>query len=212
MSPLHRFHTRHYRSATGTQASAWLFDQVSKIGAANPAITVNRFTHSYNQPSIIAQIPGEKPDLVIVGAHMDSTAGSSTARSPGADDNGSGSVTILEAFRVLAESGFKPKNTIEFHWYSGEEGGLLGSQGVFSKYKADSKNVLAMLNQDMTGFSPSDKIAVYTDFVDAALSKYVTTIITAYTGTAPNTSRCGYGCSDHASARSNGFRKLQFFS
>ncbi|EGR50305.1 uncharacterized protein TRIREDRAFT_105279 [Trichoderma reesei QM6a] len=199
------FTTRHYRSTTGTQASAWLFDQVSSIAAARPEITVQRFAHTWNQPSIIARLPGRTSSLIIVGAHLDSTAGSTTARSPGADDNGSGSVTILEALRVITQSDFTPKNTIEFHWYAGEEGGLLGSQAIFANYKSTQKTVLAMLNQDMTGFSPSNQLAVYTDYVDAALTQYVRVIATQYTGAAPLTTRCGYGCSDHASARSNGF-------
>ncbi|KAK5994361.1 Leucine aminopeptidase 1 [Cladobotryum mycophilum] len=199
------FTTRHYKSKTGTEASQWLYDTVTKVGSANKAITVERFTHSYNQPSTIARIPGESTNLVIIGAHMDSTGGSSTARSPGADDNGSGSVTILEAFRVIAESGLKPKNTLEFHWYSGEEGGLLGSQDIFAKYKKDKKTVLAMLNQDMTGFSPSKKIAIYTDYTDKPLTNYVRVIAKQYTGQDPSTTSCGYGCSDHASARANGF-------
>lgn len=147
-----------------------------------------------------------------MGAHLDSTAGSTTARSPGTDDNGSGSVTILEALRVIAQSDYSPKNTIEFHWYSGEEGGLLGSQAIFSNYKTNQKNVLAMLDQDMTGYSPSNQLAVYTDNVDAALTQYVRVIATRYPGAAPLTTRCGYGCSDHASARSNGFRKFLSYS
>lgn len=72
------------------------------------------------------------------------------------DDDGSGSVTILEAMRVLLSD---PKiaagegaNTLEFHWYSGEEAGLLGSQDIFEKYAADGEVVKAMLQQDMTGY------------------------------------------------------------
>lgn len=58
--------------------------------------------------------------------------------SPGADDDCSGTVSILEAFRVLAESGFIPVNgPVEFHWYAAEEGGLLGSQAV-ARYKKES--------------------------------------------------------------------------
>lgn len=87
---------------------------------------------------------------VIVGAHYDSTGGSSTARGPGADDNGSGVVTILEALRVIAASGFKPKNTLEFHFYAGEEGGLLGSQAVFANYASTGKTVLAVVAQGMS--------------------------------------------------------------
>lgn len=142
----------------------------------------------------------------MVGAHQDSTGGSPSTRSPGADDDASGSVTIMEAFRVLVESGFKPKNTLEFHWYAAEEGGLLGSKDVWANYKATNKKVVGMLQQDMTGYSPSGRPAVITDNVDAGLSEYVRKIATQYIGEAPGTSKCGYGCSDHASARANGFR------
>ena len=143
-----------------------------------------------------------------MSAHFDSTGGSSTARGPGADDNGSGVVVILEALRVLATSGFKPKDTLEFHFYAGEEGGMLGSQAVFANYKSEGKTVLAVMNQDMAGYSPSGKISVYTDYVDSSLTAYVRLVATQYSGTSTTSDACGYGCSDHVSARSNGFRKL----
>ncbi|KAK1965014.1 peptidase family M28 [Colletotrichum eremochloae] len=198
------FYNRYYRSTYGTQSATWLFNQVKSVAAANPAITVSQFTHSFNQPSIIAKIPGSSSNLVIVGAHFDSTGGSSTARGPGADDNGSGVVVILEALRVLANAGYKPKNTLEFHFYAGEEGGLLGSQAVFSNYKSAGKKVLGFMNQDMAGYSPSGKLSVYSDYVDSAFTNYVRVVATQYAGT-PTSDTCGYGCSDHASARSNGF-------
>ena len=98
---------------------------------------------------------------------------------PGADDDGSGTVTILEAFRVLLSSddvvaGNAP-NTIEFHWYSAEEGGLLGSQAIFSSYEKQGRVVKAMLQQDMTGYvqgtldaGKPESVGVITDFVDPA--------------------------------------------
>jgi len=183
---------------------------VSSVAAANPKITISKFTHSFNQPSIIAKLPGTSSNIIIVSAHYDSTGGSASARGPGADDNGSGSVVILEALRVLANAKYAPKNTLEFHWYGGEEGGLLGSAGVFSSYKSAGKSVLAVLNQDMAGYSPSGKISIYTDYVDTSLTAYARVVATAYTG-ATTSDKCGYGCSDHASARSNGFREF-FFS
>ena len=71
-------------------------------------------------------------------------------------DDGSGSVTILEVLRVMLSSKDllerKAENTIEFHWYSGEEGGLLGSQALFLEYARKGEDVRAMLQQDMTGF------------------------------------------------------------
>ncbi|KAL2162352.1 hypothetical protein VTH06DRAFT_7265 [Thermothelomyces fergusii] len=198
------FYNRYYRSSYGTEAGTWLFNTIKSVAAANPSITVTQFAHSFNQPSLIAKIPGSSSNLVIVSAHYDSTGGSSSARGPGADDNGSGVVVLLEALRVLANAKFKPKNTLEFHFYAGEEGGLLGSQAVFSNYKSSGKNVLAVVNQDMAGYSPSGKLSIYTDYVDSALTTYTRVVANAYIGSTTSDT-CGYGCSDHASARSNGF-------
>jgi bacterial leucyl aminopeptidase len=65
---------------------------------------------------------------------------------PGADDDGSGTVTILEAFRVLAEAGFVPLNgPVEFQWYAAEEGGNLGSLPIARYKKESGATVGAML-------------------------------------------------------------------
>lgn len=198
------FYNRYYRSSYGTQSSTWLFNQVKSIAASNAAITVSQFIHSYAQPSVIARIPGTSPNLVVVGAHFDSTGGSSTARGPGAVDNGSGVVVLLETLRVLASGRFAPKNTIEFHFYAGEEGGLLGSGDIWRSYRSAGKSVLAFVNTDMAGYSPSGKISVYNDYADTGLTAYVRRIVSAYIGSSTQDT-CGYGCSDHASAYSNGF-------
>jgi leucyl aminopeptidase len=79
-----------------------------------------------------------------------------TGRAPGGDDDGSGTMTILEVLRVLLGSKEvlegKSENTIEFHWYAAEEGGLLGSQAIWKEYEKEGRDVKAMLQQDMTGF------------------------------------------------------------
>lgn len=77
---------------------------------------------------------------------------SETYAFPAADDDGSGTTSILDAFRVLAASSFAPTNSaVEFHWYSAEEGGLLGSQAVAKVYEADKVDVKGMIQMDMTG-------------------------------------------------------------
>ena len=155
------------------------------------------------------RIPGSSSptSLVIVGAHFDSTGRGVNERGPGAIDNASGTVVLLESLRILAAAKYTPQNTLEFHFYAGEEGGMLGSKEVFESYKADKKNVLAMVNTDMAGYSPSGKISIYTDYVDPALTDYVRLVAEAYTG--PTTAdRCrSSACSDHNSARNNGFRE-----
>jgi len=134
----------------GPDSAACMFSMVKTVAAANPAMAVTQFPRQpFNQPSVIARIPGSSSDLVIMGAHYDSKGGGADARAPGAVDNASGVVALLEALRILAGAGFKPKDTIEFHFYAGEEGGMLGLADVFAKYKADAKTVLAMVNQDI---------------------------------------------------------------
>jgi len=56
--------------------------------------------------------------------------------------------------------------------------------------------VIAMMNQDMTGYAPNKSIAVFTDFVDAALTKFIIAIVPVYTDLPVVTDKCGYGCSD----------------
>jgi bacterial leucyl aminopeptidase len=234
------FNNRHYRSTTGKQSSDWLLAKVKSYVPSGSAITVTAFTHSWTQSSIIAKIPGKSAKTVVVGAHQDSINGqSSTARAPGAgeynrhiirrlianpsqDDNGSGSVTILEAFRTLLTnstiaSGQAPQ-TIEFHWYAGEEGGLLGSQAIFSNYQSSGRDVKAMLNQDMTGYTQgyksaglTPKFGVITDNVSTALTTFVRRIITAYTSVTAADDRCGYACSDHTSATKAGYPSAMIF-
>ncbi len=75
----------------------------------------------------VAEIPGtEKPDeYVIVSAHLDSWNGPG---SQGTTDNGTGSSVTLEAARLLMAAHAKPKRTIKFILWTGEEQGLLGSK------------------------------------------------------------------------------------
>lgn len=59
---------------------------------------------------------------VIIGGHEDSVGSSATGRSPGADDDGTGTVTVLEIFRVLVENNFYPDRTLQFITYAGMQG------------------------------------------------------------------------------------------
>ena len=189
------FHTRYYKSSYGIQSAEWLLEQVkttiSESGAEKHGAFVQKFDHEWGQFSIIATIPGKSNKTVVIGAHQDSINLFFPAflAAPGADDDGSGTVTILEALRVLLQSKDvvkgKAENTIEFHWYSAEEGGLLGSQAIFSKYSRQKRDVRAMLQQDMTGYvaktlaaGEPESVGVITDFVDPGLTEFIKEVIT----------------------------------
>jgi hypothetical protein len=83
------------------------------------------------QYDTIAEIPGtdKKDEVVMVGAHLDSWHAGT-----GATDNGAGTVVMMEAVRILKALDIKPLRTIRIGLWSGEEEGLLGSQGYVQQH------------------------------------------------------------------------------
>ena len=221
------FQNRYYNSY-GEQSAEFLFGLLQEIASQSAhEIKLEKFAHKWKQFSIIARFEPtvednnckdedyENCDIVLVSAHQDSINSFSRAegRAPGADDDGSGSTSVLEAFRVLAMSQTPIRRPIEFHWYSGEEVGLLGSQDVASAYKKLGKKVVAMIQNDMTGYvdavsrsNNSPHIGLIVDHVDQEVVKFLSMIIDEYVDIPYVTSRCGYACSDHASWSKAGYR------
>ncbi|MEA2553215.1 MAG: hypothetical protein QOJ65_1391 [Fimbriimonadaceae bacterium] len=99
------------------------------------------------QYNVVAEIPGtEKPDeVVIVSGHLDSWDGPG---SQGALDNGTGTSTALEAARILMKVGAKPKRTIRFILWTGEEQGLFGSREYVKQHEAELPKISAVLVDD----------------------------------------------------------------
>ncbi|UQC83958.1 peptidase family M28 [Colletotrichum lupini] len=206
------FWSRDHRVENGTKAAEWILESIERIVAlVNPHIESAAFAHNATkQPSVIAKLPGATSDIVVFGAHFDSISRKPGGYAPGADDNASGTVVLLELLRTLAEKTshketepWKPlRNTIEFHFYAAEEVGLLGSSEIFYDYKVKNKTVVAMLNHDMLGFSSTDKVSLGGDKIDPRLTHVLRTIA-KQRGIATLSFSCGYACSDHASAHNN---------
>jgi hypothetical protein len=97
--------------------------------------------------NVVADIPGaEHPDeMVIVGAHLDSWDGPGSV---GANDNATGSCAALEAARLLMRAGVRPKRTIRFCLWTGEEQGLLGSKGYVERHKSELDKISAVFVDD----------------------------------------------------------------
>lgn len=93
----------------------------------------------------IAEIKGsEKPDeYVILSAHFDSWDGAT-----GATDNGTGTITMMEAMRILKKIYPNPKRTILVGHWSSEEQGLNGSRAFVEDHPEIVKNIQALFNQD----------------------------------------------------------------
>ncbi|XEV05750.1 hypothetical protein FSHL1_011037 [Fusarium sambucinum] len=221
LEKLTSFHTRYFKSDYGLQSSDWVLEKVNQIikdAGAEDTVFAESFPHTWKQHSVIATIPGQSNSTVVIGAHQDSINLflPSILAAPGADDDGSGSVTIMEVFRALLNSKDvvkgKAPNTIEFHWYSAEEGGLLGSQAIFKSYEETGRDVKAMLQQDMTGYiqktldaGQPESVGVITDFVDSGLTTFIKTVVEEYCDIPWVETKCGYACSDHASASKAGY-------
>lgn len=216
------FYTRYYKSQTGLDSANWLYHRIAHIlepGAKALHPSVTKVSHEgWDQFSIVVSMPGsDSSDKVVIGSHQDSVnLLLPSLRAPGADDDGLGTVTTLEALRIIVDAavvhGFKPKNTLEFHFYSAEEAGLLGSHDVFSRYAEANETVVGMLQQDMTGYTATTILkgiephfGLITDYTSQRLNSFIKTLIDKYNDIPYHETSCGYACSDHASALEYGY-------
>ncbi|KFY32988.1 hypothetical protein V495_08542 [Pseudogymnoascus sp. VKM F-4514 (FW-929)] len=117
--------------------------------------------------NIIAQTRGGDPEnCVMLGGHSDSVA-----EGPGINDDGSGSLSLLEVATQLTQ--FSVKNCVRFGWWAGEEEGLLGSDYYVSQLsEAENQRIRLFMDYDMMA-SPNYAYQIYnaTDAVNPAGSQ-----------------------------------------
>lgn len=100
---------------------------------------------------VATKVGTRNPDrLLIIGGHMDAISERPETLAPGAEDNASGASMAIEAARVLADVDLD--QTVIFIAFTGEEQGLFGSDAHARSLRADSADVLAMLNFDMVAW------------------------------------------------------------
>ena len=95
--------------------------------------------------NVVAEIRGrERPDeWILIGAHLDSWDFGT-----GAQDNGTGAVSVLEVARAMMALGKAPRRTVRFALWGGEEQGLLGSYAYTQSHKSELSKCTAVLNTD----------------------------------------------------------------
>lgn len=117
-------------SMPGVQIAAEDYRRLARLAKIGQAPTLEiisdvRYDDSDTQAyNVFAEIPGTDPKAgyVMAGAHLDSWVAGD-----GASDNAAGTAVVMEAARILSTLGIKPKRTIRFALWSGEEQALLGS-------------------------------------------------------------------------------------
>lgn len=206
------FPTRFNKSGKANVHVDELYNKLTKLVQDAPyKVTVTKISHNTTpQKSLRVRIEGKsRPDeIVVLGGHYDSINmyGGANGRAPGVDDNASGSANLLEALRIVLQRA-QPERSIEFFWYAGEESGLLGSAEIAEDYKNKKKNVIAVMQLDMT-LNPGDGelvIGNFTDFTSAWLRDYFKDVNDLYLKAKLVEDKCGYGCSDHASWYRQGY-------
>ncbi|BDU19504.1 M20/M25/M40 family metallo-hydrolase [Dyella sp. GSA-30] len=205
---LSRYQDRRHRSETGAQASLAIRDLWQSWAGNRADVKVAQVTHARTpQKSVVLTMTGsEKPDeIIVLGGHLDST--SNALKAPGADDNASGIASLSEVVRVLLQNNYRPKRTLQFMAYAAEEVGLVGSGEIAQRYRNDGIDVLGALQLDMTNYKGSSgDIYIYEDYTDRMQNDFLRRLITTYQPDLQiGTSRCGYGCSDHASWNRYGY-------
>lgn len=123
------------------------------LSGVSALITTDVKTQRVRVRNVVAMIEGERTDeFVVVGAHMDHMGMEAGRVWNGADDNASGTVGVVMIAKAVAATGIKPKRTIIFCAWTGEEKGLLGSD-YFTRFPTMGKisDVKFYLNYDMIG-------------------------------------------------------------
>jgi len=138
-------------------ACVWMNDRFASYGITTEIVPFD-FTfygNPYTSYNVVAEKPGLiNPELiVIICGHLDSVAsGNPQETAPGADDNASGSATVLEAARILSQYNFRC--TVRFICFGAEELGLIGSEIYAAEAAANGDSIIAVMNLDMILFAP----------------------------------------------------------
>jgi carboxypeptidase Q len=105
-----------------------------------------------SERNVVAEIKGTTPDtveVVLVGAHLDSWD-----PGQGAQDDGVGVAAVLEAARILKALGIRPRRTIRFAFFTGEEQGLLGSRAYVETHGDELDRLRAAVIMDAGAQAP----------------------------------------------------------
>jgi carboxypeptidase Q len=111
----------------------------------------NRVGGAFDSTNVVGEIEGgETPnELVVVGAHLDSND-----LGPGALDNAAGSAAVLETARAIKALGLRPRRTIRFVLFTGEEEGMVGSIAYVERHREEMERTVAALVMDIGAGRP----------------------------------------------------------
>lgn len=181
--------------------------------------------------NIMAHIEGstKKDEYIIVSAHYDHLGMRGDDIFNGADDNGSGTVTVMalaEAAQLATQSGSRPERSIIFLWVTGEEKGLLGSEYYTKNPIVPLEKTMININVDMVGRMDdnyknnpdyvyvigSDRISSGLHALNEDINQKYSQLTLDYTYNSADDPNQYYFRSDHYNFAKNGIPAIFFFS
>ncbi len=194
--------TRHSYSASNPKAAEWIYEQFEALG-----IPVEYHYFNSNGENVVATITGsEFPDQqYIICAHYDDMPSGNLA--PGADDNASGVVGVLETARLIKDLDLK--YTVKFIAFDEEEQGLIGSHAYADEASSNGDDILGVLNLDMIAYdSDSDyEMSISTEPGSADFTAEYTSVLGTYEFDLTY-NFITTGASDHSPFWNNGYQAI----
>jgi leucyl aminopeptidase len=154
--------SRHLAHPDNRRAVDAIAMELAALGQGRITVRMHRFSHRGRELfNVEGEIAGQSAELVLVTAHVDSTAANSppydeTAdKAPGADDDASGIAAVLTVAEVIAglTGSTPPRRTIRFVLFNAEEEGLVGSRAYARLQRARQASVAGVFQMDMVGFN-----------------------------------------------------------
>ncbi len=126
----------------------------------------NKIGPAFEATNVVGEIAGGDlaQEIVVVGAHLDSND-----LGPGALDNAAGSAAVLEAARAIKALGLKPRRTIRFVLFTGEEEGMVGSIAYVERHRAELDRTIAALVMDIGAGRPAGWFSMGREDLDAVI-------------------------------------------
>jgi leucyl aminopeptidase len=236
LTQLTSFRDRAAVHESGVQAAYWiksqLEDWIIKSGRDDVTLVLIQPSGTYPgtdvrliQPSIVVKIGDSNLPAVIIGAHIDTMATCGETIScdklpdtfdkgprPGADDDGTGVVTVMELTRSLLSSTLHFQKPIYLIFYAGEEAGYVGSKSIVKEFKDKNIPVSAVMQLDMTGLACKNDFTMWLHldkYTNKNLTLYLQDLVNFYIKRPVNISTIGEGGSDDMMWGMSGFRTVR---
>lgn len=194
--------TRHSSSSFNPLAAQWIYEQFETLG-----LDVEYHYFNTDGENVVATITGSQfPDQeYIICAHYDDMPPGNLA--PGADDNASGVVGVLETARMLKD--YDLKYTVKFIAFDEEEQGLIGSNAYAAEAAANGDDILGVLNLDMIAYDSDNdyEMSISTNGQSTPFTNDYTDVLAKY-GFDLSHNYITTGASDHSPFWNNGYQAI----